>query len=106
MLQRPRSHRIEDLSRNRLRDAFNSVGWVVEDLRKDYGEDLLVRIFEQGVATPVAFFVQAKATDRIEDYTNADGTSVCRLYPDLYLDGRRERLLLPMKERHFEYGYR
>jgi hypothetical protein len=79
MLQHPRSHRIEDLSRNRLRDAFNSVGWIVGALREDYGEYLLVRIFEQSVATPLAFFVQAKGTDRIEDYTNADETSV--LFP-------------------------
>lgn len=73
---RPRSHRLEDLSRNRLHEAFNGVGWTVEDLRKDYGEDLLVRIFEQGIATPLAFFVQAKATDRIEECTSTDGTSI------------------------------
>ncbi len=97
MLQRPHSHRIEDLSRNRLRDAFNSVGWVVEDLRKDYGEDLLVRIFEQGVATPLSFFVQAKATDRIEDYTNADGTSV--LFPT---EKRRIQLSLAKIQNAFE----
>jgi hypothetical protein len=73
MPQRPRSHEVEDLSRNRLRDAFNGVGWTVEDLRKDYGEDLLVRIFDNGIATPLSFFVQAKGTDAIQNYASATG---------------------------------
>jgi len=73
MPQRPRSHEVEDLSRNRLRDAFNGVGWIVEDLRKDYGEDLLVRIFDNGIATPLSFFVQAKGTDVIQNYASATG---------------------------------
>jgi uncharacterized protein DUF4365 len=73
MPQRPRSHEVEDLSRNRLREAFNGVGWTVEDLRKDYGEDLLVRIFDNGIATPLSFFVQAKGTDVIQNYVSGTG---------------------------------
>jgi hypothetical protein len=38
----------------------------VEDLAKDYGEDLLVRIFDEGKTTPWSFFVQSKATDKLE----------------------------------------
>ena len=63
---------MEDLSRNRLHAAFESYGWTVEDLAKDYGEDLLVRIFDRGIATPYSFFVQAKATDRIAAYIRQD----------------------------------
>jgi hypothetical protein len=70
--QRPRSHEVEDLSRNRLRDAFNGVGWTVEDLREDYGEDLLVRIFDNGIATPLSF-VQAKGTDVIRNCVSGTG---------------------------------
>ena len=66
MPRRPRSHHLEDLSRNRVHDAFTAVGWTVEDLRKDYGEDLFVRIFQDGRATLLCFFVQAKATDNLE----------------------------------------
>jgi hypothetical protein len=66
---RTRSHQIEDLSRNRLHAAFETCGWTVEDLAKDYGEDLFVRIFDRGIATPYSFFVQAKATDQIATYT-------------------------------------
>src|SRR5215469_6481106 len=68
MPKRTRSHQLEDLSRNRLHANFEDRGWTVEDLAKDYGEDLMVRIFDSGVATPYSFFVQAKATDRIAKF--------------------------------------
>jgi len=68
MPKRTRSHELEDLSRNRLHRIFEGIGWTVEDIAKDYGEDLLVRIFEHGSATPLKFFVQAKATDNIARY--------------------------------------
>jgi len=87
MARRPRSHQIEDLSRDRVRSAFNSLGWTVEDLRKDYGEDLLVRIFETGVATPLMFFTQCKGTDSVENYISR---------------GKR-KLLFPVKMRHIEH---
>jgi hypothetical protein len=65
---RPRSHQIADKSIVRLEDAFVSAGWTVEDLAKDYGEDLLVRIFKDGMATPYTFYVQAKSSDNIARY--------------------------------------
>jgi Domain of unknown function (DUF4365) len=65
MPKRPRSHQLEDLSRTGLHRLFEGSGWTVEDLSKDYGEDLLVRIFDSGVSTPLSFFVQAKATDNL-----------------------------------------
>jgi len=64
--KRPRPHILEDISLNRLHEAFVHEGWTVENLTKDYGEDLLVRIFERGVTTPFSFFVQAKATDDVD----------------------------------------
>ena len=76
MPKRPRSHELESLSRNILCNLFIQVGWVVEDLQHDYGEDLLVRIFEQGLATHLSFFVQAKATDHIDKYMRKDGKSL------------------------------
>ena len=70
MPKRTRSHQLEDMSRNRLHHLFTKVGWTVEDLAKDYGEDILVRIFEKGEATQLSFFVQAKATDNFSRYLN------------------------------------
>jgi hypothetical protein len=43
---------------------FESQGWTVHDLAKDYGEDLMVRIFENSQATPFLFFVQAKSKEQ------------------------------------------
>src|SRR6476620_5655317 len=79
MPKRPHSHELEDMSRNYLHDVFTRRGWTVENLEKDYGEDLLVRIFSKGLATPLAFFVQAKATDHLERYSNKAGTLL--MYP-------------------------
>ncbi len=72
MPKRTRAHILEKQSRNHLHKVFTDIGWVVEDIRQDYGEDLFVRIFDQGNATPLAFFVQAKATDNITKYMSAD----------------------------------
>jgi tetratricopeptide (TPR) repeat protein len=61
-------HIFEDRSESQLNDAFQSVGWVVERLKKDYGEDLFVRPFENGNPVGHEFFVQLKGTDNIEQY--------------------------------------
>jgi hypothetical protein len=47
---------------------FADKGWTVEDLAKDYGEDLLVRIFLNDTPTPYWFFVQVKSTEHIDRY--------------------------------------
>lgn len=65
MIQRPRQHLLEDLARADLHRAFTECGWAVEDLSKDYGEGLLVRIFSAGRATQMSIFVQSKATDNL-----------------------------------------
>lgn len=79
MPKRPRSHKLEDQSRNELHRIFTDFGWTVENLAKDYGEDLLVRIFSRGSATPYSFFVQAKATNRSLAYLATDKRNF--LYP-------------------------
>jgi hypothetical protein len=87
MPRRPRFHVLEDISRNKLHEAFGSVGWTVEDLRQDYGEDLFVRIFVDEVATPLSFFVQAKGTDNIVRHT----------------DSHTGKIEFPVKRRHVEH---
>jgi hypothetical protein len=79
MPKRPRSHELEDLSRNCLHEVFTRRGWTVENLAKDYGEDLLIRIFSKGSTTPLSFFVQAKATDKIDKFLNKTETFL--VYP-------------------------
>jgi hypothetical protein len=90
MPKRPRSHQLEDLSRSRLHDLFVKEGWTVEDLSQDYGEDALVRIFKEGQATHLSFFVQAKATDHIEKY----------------FDRERKHVLYPISTDHIEHWAR
>ena len=74
MTMRPRAHILEDQSIIKLESSFPP-DWTVERLKKDYGEDLLIRIFKNGKATQLSFFVQAKSTDNIQKYQRSDGTS-------------------------------
>ena len=60
----------------RLHRDFSSPGWTVEDLGLDYGEDLLVRIFDEGMATPWSFYVQSKATDCLDKLRMSDGLNL------------------------------
>lgn len=64
MTHRPRSHVLEARSRDRVRAVFHEFGFVVDDLHEDYGEDMLVRVFRDGRATPYSFYVQVKAQER------------------------------------------
>lgn len=63
MAKRPRSHQLEDLSRNRFRDLMGP-HWVVRDRSHDYGIDFEVEIFSpDGESTGLIFLAQLKATD-------------------------------------------
>lgn len=63
MAKRPRSHQLEDLSRNRFRDLM-PLHWVVRDRSHDYGVDFEVEVFSpDGEATGLIFLAQLKATD-------------------------------------------
>ena len=73
MPSRPRSHSLEDVSIAHLTSCFAGVGWTTERLSSDYGEDLLVRVFERTRATEYSFFVQAKATDNLSQFLIHDG---------------------------------
>ena len=44
----------------------------MEDVRHDYGEDLSVRIFDDGQVTKYQFLVQAKATEHLERYRRGE----------------------------------
>jgi hypothetical protein len=65
-------------------------GWTVEDLREDYGEDLLVRIFLNDTPTPYWFFVQIKSTDHIERY----------------LAKKHDKISYPIRTEHLEHWSR
>lgn len=73
MPKRTRSHELEDLAFNGLSTIFNRCGWTVERIQKDYGEDLIVKIFVNGKATPLFFFVQSKASDSADEFLICNG---------------------------------
>lgn len=76
MPKRPREHIIEDLARAQLHQVFARAGWSSEDLNQDYGEDVLIRIFDNGTATPWSFLIQSKGTDNLERYLAKDGKNI------------------------------
>lgn len=47
---------------------FRALGWPCDEIQSDYGEDLLVRVFEDGIATGLSFLAQVKSTDDFSRY--------------------------------------
>ncbi len=50
-------HDTENISEDQIREYFHRLGWEVERFGKDYGEDLFIRIFEEGAFTGKGFYV-------------------------------------------------
>src|SRR5687768_1829307 len=59
---RPREHVLEEESFIALR-ALLPAAWTLEQVRRDYGLDARVEVFQGGNATGLAFWAQLKATD-------------------------------------------
>ncbi len=69
MPKRPSSsHQLGDKAHAYVRLAFLEEGWVVSDIHPDYGEDLLVRIFNKEYSRPLYFFVQSKGCKDVSDF--------------------------------------
>ncbi|MGW5160666.1 DUF4365 domain-containing protein [Nonomuraea wenchangensis] len=52
---------------------FRSQNWIVEEMNRDYGEDLHVRIVKDEVVTPYVFYVQVKGAGSLSRYRTRDG---------------------------------
>lgn len=91
---RPRSHILEDISRDRVKSVFHEAGWVTVDLSPDYGEDALVFVYEANCATGELFFVQLKSVSSDRYYSRSHDFI---RYPLKVASLRRwERLSLPV----------
>jgi Domain of unknown function (DUF4365) len=66
-------HDTENISDDQIREYFHRIGWEVERFGKDYGEDLFIRIFEEGAFTGKACYVQLKGTNNIQQYALKTG---------------------------------
>lgn len=63
------------MAQTRVRQRFEDVGYNVNELWPDYGEDLLVRVFKRENATPYAFLIQSKGSRaRTTKPTKKNGT--------------------------------
>jgi hypothetical protein len=56
----------EDRSEAQLRARLAEAGWPCERIGRDLGEDLLVRIYEDGASTGLSFYVQLKSVASYE----------------------------------------
>ena len=66
MPKRPRSHELEDESRREFQNLLPN-RWVCRDITPDYGLDCHVELFDgNGLATTLMFFVQLKASDKLD----------------------------------------
>src|SRR4051812_26037884 len=52
----------ENLSRRQFCERLDLSGWIPSGVETDMGEDLLVRIFDEGETTGLTFYVQLKST--------------------------------------------
>lgn len=57
-----REQRQENRSRHQFCERLDEVGWIPSTVETDMGEDLLVRIYDDGVSTGLSFYVQLKSS--------------------------------------------
>lgn len=74
IVQRPEQHQTDAAGQRLLRDAFESIGWVVNSIPNDYGVDFEVEIFDKGLSTGAVFKVQLKSS--ANTHYSSDGSFV------------------------------
>jgi hypothetical protein len=62
-MERPQSHITDSRGKAQMRSGFESVGWTVNEIERDYGIDFDVQLFEDGKATGEWFKVQLKSSE-------------------------------------------
>ena len=66
-------HQVETLSVDQLTELLHTLGWEADHFARDYGEDLFVRIFDEGNPTGHDFYIQLKGTRNVEQYALKSG---------------------------------
>ncbi|MBZ0315253.1 MAG: tetratricopeptide repeat protein [Anaerolineae bacterium] len=59
---------IQTKSEDQFTEFIHELGWEIDAPKNDYGEDFWIRVFDEGISTGDAFYVQLKGTDNIEQY--------------------------------------
>lgn len=60
-----KEQRVEQQSIRQFQSRVGDYGWVVEKVTTDLGEDLLIRVYDQGESTGLTFYTQLKATENL-----------------------------------------
>jgi hypothetical protein len=85
MPDRPVQHQISDRAVAKVRDVWASIGAAVEEVRRDYGEDLLVQTALEGKMDAARIWVQVKGAARAAAMSKANGKTRVRIRADLAL---------------------
>jgi hypothetical protein len=67
-MRRPEQHTNADIAVNAVRQIFNDVGYAVDEVVHDYGEDLVVQTSLDGEMDPSRIWVQVKGTRRLTNF--------------------------------------
>jgi hypothetical protein len=62
----------EDVSRGQLQARLTQYGWPIDSIGRDLGEDFIVRIYDAGIYSGLAFYVQLKSTVGLESLARQD----------------------------------
>jgi hypothetical protein len=65
--------RLERISRKQFGELLERNDWIIDPIDPDMGEDVHVRIYEDGHSTGISVYVQLKSTDKIEKFVLKSG---------------------------------
>jgi hypothetical protein len=60
--------KIEFISNGQIKEFLEFHNFITGDIKPDLGEDILVRIYDNGVSTGLSFYLQMKSTDNINKF--------------------------------------
>ncbi len=58
----------ENVSRKQFEEFLEQHDWGTYDISPDFGEDVLVQVYENGISTGISFYVQLKSVDTIQKH--------------------------------------
>lgn len=75
MPERPKEHKIGERARSAVTDVLADEGYAIDEVSKDYGDDLLVQTDHKGHMDASRLWVQVKGTDDVTRYRTSKKSS-------------------------------
>ena len=63
----------EQTSRTQIKAFLEPFEWITGDIDPDLGEDIFIRIYENGISTGLSLYVQLKSVSNLDDYLLKSG---------------------------------